>query len=151
MVTRGFVVGWVFLALAAAGVLPGLTGVARGAEPEWVEVDTIPDHSLFTYDKKGVARPAKGMLGVVTRLVYLPVGKEEALEVLKHDKKYEGLSVSFYSYDIDCKGEKSRLTRVVHRDGEGQVIAEYDMAGKTEWEEIPPGARLDVIREAECK
>lgn len=135
----------------AGGMMPGFAGSARGGEPAWVEVDSIPDHSTFTYDKSAVVRPAPGMVGVVTRLVYLPAGKAETLELLGNVKKYEGLASSFFSYDIDCKGVKSRLTRVVHQDGEGKAIAEFDLAGKTDWEDIPPDSRLDMIREVECK
>ena len=150
MTIQQFMAVMVF-SLLAGGMMPGFTGSARGGEPTWEEVDSIPDHSTFTYDKSAVARPAPGMVGVLTRLVYLPEGKAETLELLGNAKKYQGLAVSFFSYDIDCKGVKSRLTRVVHRDGEGKAIAEFDLAGKTEWEEIPPDSRLDMIREAECK
>lgn len=133
------------------GLMPVYAGSAWGSGPEWVEVDAIPDHSTFTYDKSAVVRPAAGMVGVVIRQVYLPAGKAETLKLLGNAKKYAGLAVSFFSYDIDCKGEKSRLTRVVHRDGEGGVIAEFDLTGKTDWEDIPPDSRLDMIREVECK
>ncbi|RII25400.1 MAG: hypothetical protein CXR31_14505 [Geobacter sp.] len=135
----------------AAGLMPVIAGRAWGGGPEWVEVDTIPDHSTFAYDKSAVVRPAPGMVGVMIRMIYMPAGKEEALELMGNAKRYEGLAVSFFSYDIDCKGEKSRLTRVVHRDGKGDVIAEFDLTGKTDWEEIPAASRLDMIREVECK
>ena len=135
----------------AVGLMPVYAGSAWGSGPEWVEVDAIPDHSTFTYDKSAVVRPAPGMVGVVTRLVYLSAGKAETLELMGNAKKYEGLAVSFFIYDIDCKGGKSRLTRVVHRDGEGGAIAEFDLTGKTDWEDIPTDSRLDVIREGECK
>ena len=135
----------------AVGLMPVLTGSALASGPEWVQVDAIPDHSNFTYDKSAVVRPAAGMVGVVIRQVYLPAGKAETLELLGNAKKYAGLAVSFFNYDIDCKGVKSRLTRVVHLDGVGGAIAEFDLAGKTDWEDIPTDSRLDIIREVECK
>lgn len=137
--------------VALVGLMPVLAGSAWCGGPEWVEVDAVPDHSTFTYDKSAVVRPAPGMVGVVARMVYMPAGKDETLELMGNATKYEELAVSFFSYEIDCKGEKSRLTRVVHRDVKGEVITEFDLTGKTDWEEIPAASRLDMIRELECK
>lgn len=139
--------------LAAFWVL--LTGTAvrpsqaSGAGPEWVLVDKNPVSS-FSYDKSGITKPREGIIRVTTRVIYTEKGKAETLAVLKPATGYENLYESRFVFDIDCKGGKDKLLRVTHLDRAGAELKMFDLGDKTEWEDIPPDARISVVAETEC-
>jgi hypothetical protein len=138
------------LAWTLFGSLPG-GRPAVAAETGWMLVESDPAHSDFLYDKSAVARSAEGVVTINAKVVYSPEGKAETLKALQNAKKYEGLAATEYRYEIMCGEErKSRLQRVVHYDGKGGRIAEFDLAGKTEWEDIPVSSRLDMVADEEC-
>jgi len=124
---------------------------AMAGQADWVLIHSDPSHSDFYYDKAAVTSSPQGLLMVRAKVVYSAEGKADTLQVLKA-KKYENLVYSEYSYEIMCGEErKSRLQQVSHFDAKGVRIAEFDLAGKTEWEEIPISARLDMVADNECK
>ena len=125
-------------------------GVAHGAEPVWVLLDDNAEHSAFYYDKAGISKLDKGIFRVTARVVYTPQGKAETLDLLKHAKEFEALAESLYVYNMDCKQGKSRLLGVTHLDGRNARIKVFDLSGVTEWEDIPPAARLELITDEVC-
>jgi len=124
-------------------------GLALGASPDWVLVDENPVSS-FSYDSSGITKPREGIIRVTTRVVYTEKGKAETLEILKPAQGYEKLYESRFVLDLDCKGWKNKLQRVTHLDKAGTQLKMFDLAEKTEWEDIPPDARIGVIAETEC-
>lgn len=133
----------VFAAIAAG------PGAARGADPAWALLDENAE-SYFYYDKSGAAKPRAGTVRVTARVVYTDAGKAETLNLLKPAKGYENLYESRFLYDLDCKGRKSRLLHVSHLDRAGTRLKEFDLSKSTEWEDIPPAARLELVAESEC-
>jgi hypothetical protein len=124
-------------------------GRAFGAGPDWVLVDENPVSSFY-YDKSGITKPREGIIRVPTRVVYTEEGKAETLEILKPAKGYENLYESRFLLDLDCKNSKTKLQRVTHLDEAGTQLKIFDLAEKTDWEIIPPDARIEVIAETEC-
>jgi hypothetical protein len=120
------------------------------AEADWELVDSDPATSDFLYNKATVARGAKGIVTVETRAVYSEQGKADVLEVLD-PKRYARLAYTLFVYDIECSKEESLLKRVVHYDDRGAEIASFDLASKTEWEDIPLNSRLEKVQQAECR
>lgn len=139
-----------------AGVMCGLmmallvttTGHA-GGEQEWLLLDESPD-SNFSLDKGGVKKQSEGILRITAQVLYTEEGKEDALRILQSAKGYENLSESRYVYDLDCKGQKSKLLRVTHLDKKGNKIKTFDLSEVTVWEEIPPAARLELVTDLVC-
>ena len=135
------------------GTVAGLVAVAAvpamGAGPMWELLDTAPEHSEFFYDKAGVKRVPAGIVTVTAKVAYGPEGRQEVVDALKNEK-YEALSYSLYSYEINCVKGESRLVSVKHANAQGGAIAEFNLAGKAEWEEIPIGSRLDMVVDEEC-
>ena len=106
---------------------------AMGAGPSWELLDTAPNHSEFYYDKAGVKKLPEGVVTVTSKVAYEPEGRQEVLDALKNEK-YEALSYTLYSYEINCAKGESRLLSVKHANAKGEAIAEFNLAGKTEWE-----------------
>jgi hypothetical protein len=119
------------------------------AGPDWVLLDENLD-SRFYYDKGGAQKVTNGTVQVSTRVVYTDKGKADALKILEDGGKFEGLFESLYLHDLDCKKEQSRLLEVRHLDQEGVTIKSSDLASATEWEEIPPYARMGLVLEKVC-
>jgi hypothetical protein len=135
---------------ALSGSVAGLNEAMAG-QPDWLLVNSDPSHSDFYYDKSAVTASPQALLTVRAKVVYSAEGKADTLKVLKA-KKYENLAYTEYRYEIMCGEErKSRLQQVSHYDAKGVRIAEFDLVGKTEWEEIPISARLDMVADNECK
>ena len=136
------------LAVVAALIL----GCAAGgsAKTNWVMLDSTPNHSDFFYDKDSLVRTPEGLLTIWARVAYMDDGRKEVVEILKNEK-FRSISHSLYQYEINCNTKQSRLNRVVHFDNKGGKIAEYDLAGKTEWEAIPLASRLDQVVDEECQ
>lgn len=144
------IAGTMFMLLAALLVATSSHADARHvATPEWIVLDENRD-SYFSYDKRGVTKPQEGIRRITARVVYTPEGRAEALAILQPAKEYERLSESRYLYDLDCKGNKSKLLNVTHLDAEGARIKTFDMSAVTEWENVPPAARLELISELVC-
>ncbi len=136
--------------LALAAGLIGLAAVpALGGAPSWELLDSAPNHSDFFYDKAGAVRTPAGIVTVTAKVAYAPEGRQEVLDTLKNEK-YRTLSYSLYSYEINCAKGESRLIAVRHVDGQGGAIAEFNLAGKADWEEIPVGSRLDMVVDEQC-
>lgn len=124
-------------------------GGVFAAGPEWVLVDDT-GHSAFYYDKASINKLGKGIFSVTARVVYTAQGKAETLELLKQAKEFEGLAESRYVYNMDCKLGKSQLLHVTHLNGKNAQIKSFDLSGVTEWEEIPPAARMELITDEVC-
>jgi hypothetical protein len=124
--------------------------VVQGAESAWVLLDDNPENSAFYYDKAGISKLGKGIFRVTARVIYSPQGKTETLDLLKHAKEFETLAESLYVYNMDCKQGKSRLLGVTHLDSKNARIKVFDLSGVTEWEDIPPAARLELITDEIC-
>jgi hypothetical protein len=136
--------------LALASLFPVFLGLAVAAGPAWVLADENAD-TRFYYDSQGITSPDKGISRVAVRAVYTEEGKADALELLGHAPAYEKLFESGYRYDIDCEKKKSHLLHVTHLDDAGNPIKSTDLAGVTEWEDIPPYSRLELLAEEVCK
>ena len=135
---------WCLLSLAGGVALAG------GPVGNWVLVDQDEGQSDFYYDKGAVTKADGDLLKVQVKVVYGPEGKADALELLGNAKLYGPLVATYYRYDINCATGQSRLAGVSHRDGADKVLREFDLAGKTSWEEIPVGSRLEMVSDAEC-
>jgi surface-adhesin protein E len=125
-------------------------GTARGAETAWILLDDNSEHSAFYYDKADIGKLGKGIFRVTARVVYKPQGKAETLDLLKHPKEFEALAESRYVYNMDCKQGRSQLLNVTHLDNKNARIKTFDLSGVTEWEDIPPAARLELITDEVC-
>jgi len=144
------------LSRMACGVFLGLTvlcsanpGDAKGKAPVWELLDDNAD-SAFYYDKVGIDKLGKGIFRVMARVVYTPQGKAETLDLLKHPKEFDALAETRYVYNMDCKQGRSRLLNVTHLDGKNARIKVFDLSGVTDWEDIPPAARLELITDEVC-
>lgn len=142
---------------SSAGALCGLmmamlvsTTVHGGGEQEWLLLDESAD-SNFSLDKGGVKKQSEGVIRITAQVLYTEEGKEDALSMLQPAKGYENLSESRYVYDLDCKGQKSKLLRVTHMDKKGNQIRTVDLSEVTLWEEIPTAARLELVTDLVCK
>lgn len=130
------------LAFLALGVT--VTPNAWCAEPEWVLLDENQD-SRFYYDKSVTKtdKPNQGGVLIRTRVVYTPAGKADALKILSTDK-LKKLHETRYLHELNCKSGKSRLLESTHLDQEGVTLKSTDLSTATEWEDIPPGARIGL-------
>lgn len=150
MVMTGNAVRKIFLVLVAVGIL-GSHGISRGEEANWELLESDPHHSDFFYNKSAISRSPEGIMSVWAKVEYSSEGKEDTLRVLKHAKAYENLAYTLYRYDINCKKMQSLLKQIAHYDDKGNRIAEFNLEGKTEWEDIPLNSRLEIITDAQCK
>ena len=135
--------------LACAAWFATLPTSAWCAEPNWKLLDENKD-SRFYYDQSGAKKAEQGTIRIRTRVVYTEQGKADALKILEDAKKFSKLFESRYSHDLDCKKEQSQLLEVSHLDQEGATIKSTDLASATEWEEIPPYARMGLVLEEVC-
>jgi hypothetical protein len=136
-------------ALATAALVTTLATPVWCAGPEWVLLDENPD-SRFYYDKSAALKPHEGIVRIKTRVVYTEEGKADALKILNASNKLSGLFESRYQHDLDCKKQESRLLEVSHLDEGGVTLKSTDLATSTEWEEIPPDARMGLVLEKVC-
>lgn len=128
----------------------GSPGRSFGAETAWILLDDAPQHSAFYYDKAGISKLGKGIFQVTARVVYKPQGKAETLDLLKHAKEFDALAETRFVYRMDCKRGKSRLLRVTHLDSKNAQIKDFDLSEVTDWEDIAPAARLELITDDVC-
>jgi|GEM_PF-1407518 len=123
--------------------------VAWGAAPDWDLIDSSEQFDFFHDMAANVTTP-EGLVIVTLKAVYTPEGKQETLQLLKNDQRYADLAFTVYTYDLNCEVGTSRLRGVAHFDSKEGKITEFNLAGKTEWEEIPPGSRLDLVQGQAC-
>lgn len=137
--------------LCAACAVSILFAVSAAAaeSPRWLLIDSSPE-SDFLYDTLGTKNLGDGIVAVTVKVSYSPEGKQETLNLLKNDKRYTDLAYTLYSYDLNCATRMERLHRVVHIDSKGAQVTEFNLAGKTEWEETPPGTRMDLVIDQAC-
>ena len=133
------------LVLSAVTALP-----VFAAENDWVLLDENQGSNFFL-DKGATTVPKAGVLRVRTRVVYTAEGKAEALRTLASPKNLEGLYESRYVYDLDCGEKESRLLQVSHLDRGGKVLKATDLSKYTEWEPIPPEARMALVSIIACR
>jgi hypothetical protein len=115
-------------------------------------VDDDPMLSTFYFDRTTVStKSAEGLVTVWTKAVYSAEGKADALDTIGHPKGFEDLHHTGFLYTINCPGDMSRLEKVVHFDGKDAKIREYNLSGKTEWEEIFPETRMSLLHDEVCK
>jgi hypothetical protein len=131
-------------------LLAAVTGHCAALPGNWLLVDSDSASSDFYYNKAAVARSPEGIMTVTVKTVYSAAGKADALQVLGTER-YEGLAASTFEYDLDCKKLMCRLKKVAHFDAEGRKLAEFNIAGKTEWEKIPLYSRLDLLQVEVCE
>ncbi|MSM41069.1 MAG: hypothetical protein GJT30_15740 [Geobacter sp.] len=135
------------LTLVAALLLS--SPVAWGAAPDWDLIDSSDQFDFFHDMAANVTTP-EGLVIVTLKAVYTPEGKQDAQKILENDKRYAELAFTLYTYDLNCEAGTSRLRGVAHFDSKGGKITEFNLAGKTAWEEIPPGSRLDLVQGQAC-
>ena len=135
--------------MAAVLIIPNLAAPARAAEPDWVLLDDNLD-SHFYYDQGGAKKPVDGVVQVRTRVVYTPEGKADALKILGGPKIFEPLYESRYVHDLDCVKEQTKLLEASHLDKDGIILKSSNLAAVTQWEEIPPFARMGLVLEKAC-
>lgn len=138
----------VFLSSVACLLLTAASALAEGQE--WELIDTTPNVSDFFYDKAATTASPDGIVTVTVKVIYLPEGKKDTLELLKNDKRYADLANTLYTYDLNCDAGMQRLQRVRHYDTKGLVIREFNLAGKTEWEKVPTDSRMELVNEQAC-
>jgi hypothetical protein len=131
-----------FFFLLAAGATLAPRAVAAG--PQWIQIDENGD-SVFSYDKNATSSPKEGIVRVRTRVIYTAEGKADALRVLKTVGNMSKLYESRYLHDLDCSERESHLLEATHLDKQGAVLRTTDLAAVTEWEGIPPDARMDLV------
>jgi hypothetical protein len=146
---RSLLLGTAWVLLSFPLLFAMTQGAAVAAEPTWVLADENTG-TRFYYDSSGITSPTKGVTRVSVRVVYTEEGKADALEVLEHAPAFEKLFESRYVYDIDCNKKKIHLLRVTHIDDDGKQIKSLNLSANTEWEDIPPGSRLDVVADETC-
>lgn len=130
-------------------VLTGLTRAFAGNSHEWIKLDENPE-TYFYFDKGEVAKLPGDIVRITARVVYTAKGKEDALTVLEPAKLFENLAESRYIYNLDCNLRKSKLQSVTHLSDDGSMIKTVDLSTVTEWEEITPNERLELIRASAC-
>jgi len=135
--------------LALLPLFVSIPGRASAADPTWLLVDENAG-SRFYYDKNGISMPRPGISRVQIRVVYTDEGKAEALDVLEHDPAFAKLFETHYSYDLDCQKKKIHLLNVTHLDDDGKQIKSVNLSAVTEWEDIPPDSRLDLLADEAC-
>ena len=138
------------LALISLTAAVAAGSVAFAGDGQWVLLDEDTSTSNYFYDSTSVAPGDDGFLTVWTRAVYTEEGKADALDTIGHPTGFEGLAATNFLYTINCDADMSRLEKVVHRDGAGGTIKEYNLAGKTSWEEIEAETRMSLLRDAVC-
>ncbi|RNC71453.1 MAG: hypothetical protein ED859_04595 [Desulfuromonadales bacterium] len=116
-----------------------------------VLIDEDPSVSNYFYDTGSVTPKDDGLVTVWTKAVYTEEGKADALDTIGHPKGFEDLSSTSFLYTINCPGDMSRLEKVIHKDSKGGTIKEYNLSGKTGWEEIEAQTRMSVLHDAICK
>lgn len=120
------------------------------AAPGWVLLDENRDSSFY-YDQSGTTAPKEGIVRVKTRVVYTTQGKADALKILATAKDLAKLRQSRYIHDLNCAERESRLLEATHLDKEGAVLKSTDLAPFTEWETVPPEARLALVADKVCR
>jgi Surface-adhesin protein E len=133
-------------------LIPLLSFLPRNAaatEPTWILTDENAG-TRFYYDKTGISMPRPGISRVPIRVVYTEEGKAEALDVLEHDPGFAKLFETLYSYDLDCQKRRIHLLNVTHLDDDGKQLKAVNMSAVTEWEDIPPDSRLDLLADEVC-
>jgi hypothetical protein len=142
----GFICAVVVAAVATIGTL---APPALCAGPDWVLLDENKD-STFFYDQSYAKKPNGVSHRVRTRVIYTAEGKADALKILAA-KKFQKLFETRYLHDLDCKKGKSRLLEASHLDDEGVTLKTTDLASSTEWEDIVPDTRMDLVVDKVCK
>ena len=137
---------FVFIVLT---VVAFLAPSAFCAEPDWYELDDNME-STFFFDRNGTTKPKEGVVRVVTRVVYSEEGKAEVLKVLSKYKDMSKLAESRYVHDLDCGEKESRLLTASHLAQDGVTLKSTDLSSVTEWEIIPPEARMWYVLQEAC-
>jgi hypothetical protein len=137
--------------LTALLVLSGiLVPAALCAEKDWLLLDENQGSSFYL-NQADMEKPKAGVVRVTARVVYTKEGKAEALKTLAASKTLEKLYETRYRYDIDCSERESRLLEVTHFDKNGGTLKYTNLSAFTEWESIPPEARMALVAEASCR
>jgi hypothetical protein len=140
---------WQRRMVVAVVLLLTASGAGWSGEARWLLLDSDAEHSDFYYDKGSIKRLPEGIISFQTKVIFTAKGKADALETLKNDA-YKGLTWASYEYELNCDTQQSRLGRVVNYDGKGGVISEFKLTGKTKWEDVPVGSRLEMVSDQEC-
>lgn len=127
-----------------------LVPAAFCADKDWLLLDENQGSSFYV-NKVDLEKPKPGVVRVTTRVVYTPEGKTEALKTLESPKPLEKMYESRYRYDIDCSERESRLLEVTHLDKNGGTLKYTNLSAFTEWEGIPPEARMALVAEVSCR
>ena len=85
-----------------------------------------------------------------TRVVYTGEGKANALKMLSNDEKLAKMQESRYLHDLDCADKESRLLEATHLDKDGTILKSTNLASFSQWEAIPPDARMDMVADKVC-
>ncbi|QSV45792.1 surface-adhesin E family protein [Geobacter benzoatilyticus] len=136
--------------LAISTVMMAVSIPSLAADNSWEIIDDNPAASTYSYDSTSVAEAEEGLVTVWTRVVYTDEGKADALDTIGNPPEFKDLTSTDFLYTINCSEGMSRLEKVIHRKGNGEIIKEYSLAGKTPWTELEGETRMSLLREAVC-
>jgi hypothetical protein len=102
---------------------------------------------LGYYDTQNITRPSKNVVRVWTRWDFTEKGV--LTMVGEFGKKYENLSWSVISWEIDCAEKKYRQLSSTRYDHKGSVIS--SRGTPSEWRFIIPESVITILYEEVCK
>ena len=130
--------------LLAISILFGYS-VVWGAD--WKQVRSTNSATLY-YDTEEITHPTKDIVKVLTKWDYTEKGIKNAKEIF--GEKYENLSYSIKSYEINCKDKTSRILSITDYNKDGTVISS-DSKTNPEWSRISPETVLESLSKMVCK
>src|SRR4030042_3927136 len=130
--------------LLAISILLGYS-VVWGAD--WKQVRSTGSAILY-YDTEEITHPSKDIVKVLTKWAYTEKGIKNAKEIF--GEKYENLSYSIKSYEINCKDKTSRILSITDYNKEETVISS-DRKTNPEWSRISPATVLESLSKMVCK
>ena len=114
---------------------------------DWKQVRSTGSAILY-YDTEEITHPSKDIVKVSTKWAYTEKGIKNAKEVF--GDKYENLSYSIKSYEINCKDKASRILSITDYNKDGTVISS-DSKTNPEWSHISPETVLESLSKMVCK
>lgn len=119
---------------------------------DWMFYGRTEKYSCF-FDVKSIHRPSENIVEVSERQVYTNKGVNFMVEAL--GKKYENLSHSITSWQINCANKKFRFLSLTHYSKEGKEIylwkVLYSSVPPEEWSPLIPNSLGERLYRAVCK
>jgi hypothetical protein len=136
------------------GMLAVFCAPAEGAD--WVLYIDTGDGSKEYYDKTSITRPSQDSMKVSTKLILSQKQKQRVIEASEKDgipaKDMEKLSYLQSLYLINCIRKQFQVLSIAQYDIDGNLLRSDDRPEdiQYEWEQIPPNAVVDHLRNAIC-